>query len=201
MTVITTEKEPLKNLLNKDLNEMVASLATTFYNMYGKSDRGSLIDRHDLESEGFLASAIAYDSFDPTLGKFSTWAFPYIKNAMTNFCLKFRHPLSISANAARTDITALMDIGVLHLNWPDEDGHDFDIPVASGVDQASETIEFFFKGFSDFEQELLKEHLLDDYSLQEIAFKHGMSKSHVRVLIKRLQARMKARAVDYVKND
>jgi len=197
---VTTPKESLTELLDDNLNDMVASLATTYYNMYKYSDRGSLIEQEDLEGEGFIAVAIAHESFDPSRGKFRTWAFPYVNKAMTNFCLKFRHPLSISEKAARRDIPTIMDIGIMHLNWPDEDGNDFDIPVASGVDSSNETIEYFFHGFNKFEQKLLKENILDGDSLQEVALRHNLSKSQVRTIIIRLKDRMKLRVREYVEN-
>ena len=200
MTVETTSKESLTKLLDHDLNNMVASIATTYYKMYRDSDRGSLIEQEDLEGEGFAAVAIAYESFDPSRGKFRTWAFPYINKAMTNFCLKFRHPLSISEKAARFDMPSLMDIGVMHLNWPDEDGNDFDIPIASGIDTSNETIEYFFHGLNKFEQKLLKEHFLDGYSLQEVALRHNLCKSQAGTIIRRLRDRMQSRIKEYVEN-
>jgi RNA polymerase sigma factor (sigma-70 family) len=204
----TTEKLPLDALLNQDLHDMINSLASQFYGVHGKRNIHSvMISQEDLALEGYVGATIAYRSFDPDLGhtddvaqSFRTHAYPYIKNAMLTYCRKFGHSLSISEKAARDDLGAIINIGVIHIDQFDED-KEFDIPIGSGVEISQDVDEYFLAGFTEFERNLVKDHMIDGYSLQELSDKYGVSKSRAGEIIRKLTDRMRIRAENYVKDN
>jgi len=205
----TIEKPALDVLLDESLHTLIQCTASRFYSTYGKkSKHGVMIDQQDLASEGYAAIVVAYQSFNPDLGytdnavqSFRTHAFPYIKNAMLTYCRKFGHSLSISEKAARDEFQDIISIGVVHMDQLDED-EGFDVPVGSGMDSSQEDVEdFFMAGFSDFERSLVRDHVIDGYSLQEVSDRHNLSKSRAGEILRGLTERMKARAEKYVEND
>jgi DNA-directed RNA polymerase specialized sigma subunit len=166
-----------------------------------------MISQEDLALEGYVGATIAYGSFDPSLGhtddvvqSFRTHAFPYIKSAMLTYCRKFGHALSISEKAARDDLGSIIGIGVVHIDQFDDD-EEFDIPVGSGVEISQDVDEYFLAGFTELERNLVKDHMIDGYSLQELSNRHSVSKSRAGEIIRKLTERMKTRAENYVKDD
>lgn len=206
---ITTEKPPLETLLDHNLHNLVNCTASQFYGVYRKaSAHSAMVTQEDLALEGFVGATLAYESFDPSRGytddmvrSFRTHAFPYIKNAMLTYCRKFGHSLSISEKAAREEYGDLIGIGVIHIDQFDDD-EEFDIPVGSGIDHCSQDVEdYFLAGFSQLERDLVKGHIIDGYSLQELSDTHRISKSRAGEIIRGLTDRMKQRAENYVKDD
>ena len=205
----TIEKPALDVLLDESLHSLIQCTASRFYSTYGRKSRhGVMIDPQDLAGEGYAAVVVAYQSFNPDLGhtddavqSFRTHAFPYIKNAMLTYCRKFGHSLSISEKAARDEFQDIISIGVVHMDQLDED-ESFDVPVGSGMDSSQEDVEdFFMAGFSDFERSLVRDHVIEGYSLQEVSARHNLSKSRAGEIIRGLTERMKGRAEKYVEND
>lgn len=200
----TTEKTPLEVLFDKNLQDLINAMASTFYR--GKS-HSAMISQEDLANEGCLGATIAYESFDVSLGRtnnvaqsFRTHAYPYIKNAMLTYCRKFGHSLSISEKAARDELGLLINIGVVHIDQFGDD-EEFDIPVGSGVNVSQDVDEYFLVGFSEFERILIKDNIIDGYSLKDLSDRYHISKSRAGEIIRGLTERMKIRAEDYVKND
>lgn len=202
------EKPSLDALLNQNLHDMVNCLASQFYGTYGKRNIHSvMISQEDLALEGYVGVTIAYRSFNAGLGhtddvvrSFRTHAYPYIKNAMLTYCRKFGHSLSISEKAARDDLGVIINIGVIHIDQFDED-KEFDIPVGSGVEISQDVDEYFLAGFTKFERNLVKDHMIDGCSLQELSNEHGVSKSRAAEIIRKLTNRMRTRAENYVKDN
>lgn len=206
----TTTKPSLNQLTTQDLFDMINALASRYYGTYGRKNKNSsMISIEDLAAQGSLAATTAYSSFNPALATnpdlitaFRTHAYPYIKNAMLTYCKKFSHPLSISEKSARDEWGNVTSIGIIHIDQTyadSEDGQEqFDIPVGSGVEVLGyDAEEYFFAGFSDFERSLIKGYILDEYSLQELANQHKLSKSRVGEIIRNLTDRMKCRAECY----
>lgn len=202
------EKPSLDALLDQDLHDMVNCLASNCYASYGKRNMHSvMISQEELALEGYLGVTIAYRSFNTSLGytndvvrSFRTHAYPYIKNAMLTYCRKFSHPLSISEKAARNDMGSILNIGVIHIDQFDED-KEFDIPTGSGVEISQDVDEYFLAGFTELERNLVKNHMIDGYSLQELSDRHSISKSRAGEIIRKLTDRMKTRAENYVKDN
>jgi RNA polymerase sigma factor (sigma-70 family) len=193
-------KKPLEELLDSDTNDMIKCLASKYRTKYSRYNNSSMISQGDLVSEGYIGATVAYQTFDPTKASFRTYAFPYIINAMLTYCRKFSHALSISERSAREDFPMIAGISVIHIDQYDDDT-EFDIPVGSGVETTQDVDEYFLIGFNDFERELIKEYMLDEYSLQDLAIRHNMSKSRIGEIMRGLTDRMKMRAQNYDKDD
>lgn len=204
----TLEKPALDVLLDHNLHNLVQCTASQFYGVYGKHSAHSvMITQEDLALEGYTGVTVAYESFDPKLGftdniaqSFRTHVYPYIKSMMLTYCRKFGHSLSISEKAARYEFQDIISIGVVHIDQLDEDD-EFDVPMGSGVTISHDVDEYFLAGFSEFERSLVKEHIIDGYSLQEVSKRHGLSKSRAGEILRGLTARMRTRAESYVEND
>ena len=209
-----SEKPSLDALLDQNLHDLINATAFRFYAVYGKRFKNSaMISQEDLAQQGFYGTMTAYQSFDTSVGYddniipwFRSHAYPYIRNAMLTYCRKFSHSLSISEKAAREDWSEISSIGVVHIdNLNSDTGHDhdkFDIPIGSGLDALEQDIDdYFLAGFSQLERNLVKDHLIDGYSLQEVSKRHQLSKSRASEIIRGLRDRMKARAEDYVKDN
>lgn len=208
------EKPSLDALLDQNLHDLINATASRFYAVFAKrSQHSAMISQEDLAGQGFFGVMTAYRSFDPSVGYddnlipwFRSHAYPYIRNAMLTYCRKFSHSLSISEKAAREDWGEICNIGVIHIdhqhNSRDEHGAAFDIPVGSGVDMIGQDVDdYFLAGFSQLERNLVKDHLIDGYSLQEVSIRHQISKSRASEMIKGLKGRMRGRAENYVKDD
>jgi RNA polymerase sigma factor (sigma-70 family) len=203
----TLEKPTLDVLLDHNLHDLVQSMASKFNKSYGK--RGiysTMITHEDLATEGYVGVTVAYPSFNPDLGasdnvaqSFRTYAYPYIKSAMQTYCKKFSHALSISEKAARLHFQDITEIGTIYIDQLEEN-EEFDIPVASGIKFDSDIEDYLFIGFTNFERELMRDHIICDYSLQEVARRHGLSKSRVGEIVRDLTQRMKGRAEKYVQD-
>jgi RNA polymerase sigma factor (sigma-70 family) len=204
----TTEDPSLETLFDQNLQNFINAIAFRFYNTYGRGkSNSSMISQEDLANEGCLGATTAYRSFDPSLGytdnifqSFRTHAYPYIKNAMLTYCRKFGHSLSISEKAARDELGLLINIGVVHIDQFGDD-EEFDIPAGSGIDVSQDVDEYFLAGFTELECILIKDYMIDGYSLQELSDRHNISKSRAGEIIRGLTARMQTRAEDYAKND
>jgi hypothetical protein len=203
------EKPSLEILLTTDLINLINRTASQFYRIHGKkSIHSAMITQEDLAQQGFYATIVAYDSFNPDLCvnddlaiAFRTHAFLYIRDAMSTYCRKFGHTLSISNHAARDNgLSAMMDIGVIHIDQFEND-EEFDIPIGSGVDTSQDLDDYFFAGFSALERDLVKDHMIDGYSLQELSIRHKISKSRAGEIIRKLTERMRIRAQQYVENN
>ena len=200
MTDDTLEKKPLEELLDSDTNDMIACLASRYRAKYNRQSNSSMISQGDLVSEGYVGATVAYQTYDPEKASFRTYAFPYIINAMLTYCRKFSHALSISERSAREDFPVIAGINVIHIDQYDDET-EFDIPVGSGVETNQDVDEYFLTGFNDFERELVKDHMLNGCSLQDLAIRHDMSKSRIGEIMRGLTDRMKMRAQNYDKDD
>ena len=197
-------KPVLDVLLNQNVHDLINCMAANFYRTYGgRNSHSPMISQEDLALEGYVGMTLAYESFDPSLGhtdnvdtSFRTYIYPYVKNAMSTYCRKFSHSLTISEKSARDDMHSLINIGVVHIDQFD-DNDKFDIPVGSGVQASEDVNEHFLAGFSQFERELVKDHMIDGYSLQEISHRHQISKSRAGEIIRNLTKRMKQKAESY----
>lgn len=203
----TLEKPALDVLLDHNLHNLIQCTASHFYGVYGKRKHGVMITQEELALEGYVGVTVAYESFDPNLGftdnaiqSFRTHAYLYIKNAMLTYCRKFGHSLSISEKAARSEFKDIISIGVVHIDQLDDD-EEFDVPVGSGVEVSQDVDEYFLAGFTDFERSLVKDRIIDGYSLQEVSARHGLSKSRAGEILRELTERMRIRAENYVKDD
>lgn len=204
----TTEKPSLDILLDQNLSNLINCTASQFFGKYGKHNSNSaMITQEDLAQQGFFGAMTAYESFDPSLGYddnvipwFRAHAYPYIKNSMLTYCRKFAHSLSISEKAARDDWGSMVEIGVVHIDQFDDD-EEFDVPVGSGVEVSQDVDEYFLAGFTQLERDLVKDHMIDGYSLQELSDRHRISKSRAGEIIRGLADRMKAKAESYEQND
>lgn len=211
------KKPSLDALLDQDLHDLINATAYNFYTVYGKHNSCSvMISQEDLALEGYVGIATAYASFDPNFGyannpakaSFRTYAYPYMKNAMLTYCRKFGHQLSISEKSARDDIDLLRAIHIFHIdnNDADERLHNdyttFDIPTGSGVDILGQDVDdYFLVGFTEFERNLVKDHLINGYSLSEVSGRHQISKSRASEIIRGLKERMTERAKRYVEDN
>lgn len=201
----TLEKPALDVLLDHQLHSLVQCTASQFFGVYRRrSPHSVMITQEDLATEGYVGVTVAYESFNPNLGatsniaqSFRTYVYPYIKNAMLTYCRKFGHTLSISEKSARFDLPEMAGIGVVHIDQLDED-EEFDIPAGSGVESLSDVEDFFFAGFSEFERNLVKDHIIEGYSLQELSDRHGLSKSRAGEILRGLTDRMRSKAEEYV---
>ena len=201
-------KLSLDALLDQNLHDLVNCTASRYYGAYGKGRPNSImITQEDLALEGYVGIATAYESFDPSRGfsdnekqSFRTHIYPYMRNAMLTYCRKFGHSLSISEKSAREDLNTIINIGVIHIDQCNED-EEFDIPIGSGVQASRDIDEYFLIGFTDFECLLVKDHILDGYSLQELSDRHQISKSRAGEIIRGLMDRMRIRAEYYIDND
>lgn len=204
---VVLEKPPLDTLLDHDLHNLIQCMASRFCSKYRKHSLHSvMITQEDLALEGYLGVTIAYESFDANMGftdniaqSFRTHAYPYIQNAMSTYCRKFIHTLSISEKAARSELPSMTDINIVHIDQLED--INFDIPIGSGMNVSYDIDEYFFKGFNHFECSLVKDHILEGYSLRETSQRHGLSKSRTREIISNLIQRMKARAELYVQDN
>lgn len=197
----TTEKESLDNLFDENLNDTVSALAQTYYQAYRHNAHGkSMITVEDLEGEGAMALTVAYRTFDPNKGRFATWAYPYIRNAMQQYCLRFCHTLSISRQAARTELPQMLGVGVVHIDQLEE-GSEFDIPVNSGMNSLDEARDHFFSGLGGFERKLMEDYLLNDLSLRQVAMRNQISASRAGKIIRKATDEIKDKVEAYVKND
>lgn len=199
----TIEKKPLEELLDTDTMDMINCMATKYATKYGRGAHCSMINHSDLVSEGYVGATVAYQAFDPSKpASFRTFAFPYIRNAMMSYCRRYSHTLSISERAARRDYGDITDIGVVHIDQFDDEDGEFDIPMGSGVEAGSVDIdEYFLVGFSELEAGLVKDHMLNGYSLQDLANKYGISKTSAGETLRGLKDRMRERATRYVEDN
>jgi len=201
---ITIETPSLSTLFDQNLQNLINAMASSFYVTHGRGRaHGSMISQEDLANEGCLGATTAYTSFDPSLGhtgdavqSFRTHAFPYIKNAMSTYCRKFGHPLSISEKAARDELGSITGIGVVHIDQFGDD-EEFDVPVGSGIEVSQDVDEYFLAGFTELERILVKDYMIDGYSLQELSDRHNISKSRAGEIIRGLAGRMRERAERY----
>jgi RNA polymerase sigma factor (sigma-70 family) len=212
----TIEKPSLETLLTSEILDLVSATASQFYAIYGRRSKHSvMITQEDLASHGYLAATVAYKSFDPNLAfntdlvtAFRTYAFPYIRSAMMTYCRKFSHPMSISEKSAREEWGTISSIGIVHIDHMNgakcggDESDQFDIPIGSGVDSLEQDInDYFFAGFTEFERKLVRDHMIDGYSLQELSSRYNISKSRAGEIIRGLTDRMRERAENYVEND
>lgn len=194
------EKPSLDDLLDDNLKNMIAALASSYYKSYQHNVHGSaLITHEDLNAEGLMAITLAHQSFDPARGAFRTWAYPYINHAMNGYCLKYCHTLSISYKAARTDLHNMLNVGVVHIDQLEE-GCEFDVPAGSGVGSIKEAEDYLFDGLGCFERQLVEDYLVHNLSLRQVAFRNKMSPSRAGNIIRRVTDGLKARMEEYVKN-
>jgi RNA polymerase sigma factor (sigma-70 family) len=197
----TTEKQSLDNLFDENLNDTVNALAQTYYQAYRNNTHGrALISVEDLEGEGAMALTVAYRSYDPNKGKFSTWAYPYVRNAMQEYCLRFCHTLSISRQAARTELPKMLGVGVVHIDQLEE-GSEFDIPAGSGMQSLDEARDYFFSSLGGFERKLMEDYLLNNLSLRQVAMRNQISASRAGKIIRKATDDIKVKVEEYVKND
>jgi len=204
----TLEKPSLDVLLTQDLHDLVQCTASRYFGFYGrKATHSVMIAQENLAQEGYVAVMVAYESFDPLKASskdmvraFRTHAFPYIKNAMLVYCRKFCHTLSISDKDARYDFDKMVSVGVVHMDQLDED-EEFDLPVGSGVEVSQDVDDYFLVGFSDFERKIVRDHIINGYSLQEVANIYGISKSRAREVVDSLKRRMRSRIEGYDQNN
>ncbi len=217
MSNTTTEKPSLDTLLDKNLHNLINATAYKYYAKYTRSNRDTsiMVTQEDLALEGYLAVTKAYESFNATRGftddymiSFRTYVHPYITNAMRTYCCRFSHTLSISERAAREDFEAISSIGVIHIDKKDHVTHgyqgqyDFDIPVGSGVDVSQIDMEdYLLQGLSPMERNLVKDHILDGYTLRTIAKRYNIAPSRAGQIIKGLKDRIKEKVERYVKDD
>ena len=204
---ITEEKLTLEYLLNQDLHNLINCTASQFYNNYGRNSKSAMLTQEYIAGEGYFAINIAYQSFEPRLGtnedvriSFRTYAFPYIKNAMLVYCRKFGHSLSIGEKAARDELGAIRDVGVVHIDQFDDD-EEFDIPVGSGVESSQDVDDYFMAGFTDLQKDLIRGHIIDGFPLQVVSDRNDISKSRASEIIRELKERMRERAENYEQND
>lgn len=201
-TTHSLDKPTLESLIsNPDFSRTAQNLANHYARIYRNN---AMIDPADLLSEALLAATTAYISFDVTRGvTFKTHAFPYMKHAVQTYCNKFCHILTISEKAARDNLGAMTDIGILRIDQhpAGEDGGEFDIPVGSGLDLHYDIEEFFFAGFSELEKNLVRDYLVNDLSIRELSAKYNISKSRIGSIISGLTHRMQERARNYAEND
>lgn len=197
-------KPSLESLLdNKDFKDMLNAVAyTALRSSYRFSQSHPIISKQDLVSEGIAAACSAYRNFDPAKGAWCSYVYMYIKNAMQTFCKKFCHSLSISEKESREYLGDMTKIGVTRIDAPlsdDQQSSDYLLPPsASGVDiHADDLDEFYLRGFQPIEITMFKEHLLEDRTLQDIANRHGVTKSTVNTTINMMYARIKERIEYY----
>ena len=207
------EKPSLDALHDQDLHDLINATAYNFYAAYSKhSSCSAMISQEDLALEGYVGITTAYVSFDPNFGyinnvakvSFRTYAYPYMKNAMLTYCRKFSHSLSISEKSAREDWNDICNIGIIHIDdhQGSGDNHTFDIPIGSGVDILEQDIDgYFLVGFTEFECNLVKDYLINGYSLTEVSSRNQISKSRASEIIRGLKERMQERAKRYVEDD
>lgn len=160
-----------------------------------------VVSRQDLISEGIAAACSAYKNFDPAKGAWNSYTYMYVRNAMQVFSKKFCHQLSISERDSREHLEEMTSIGVIRIDQMTyEKGDDetkFDIPGCSGVEVPEFNEAFYFKGSSDLEISMFKDHIIEDKTLQEIAIKYKTSKSNVYNTIQRMSLRIKERVQVY----
>ena len=201
------EKPALDVLLDNNLHNLVQATASRYYSAYGRYAAHSvMISQENLAQEGYVGLTVSYDSFDPNLGhtkdvaqSFRTHCYPYIKNAMLTYCRKYGHALSISEKAARDEFKDIISIGVVHMDQLDED-EEFDLPIGSGMESFQEE-DYLLEGFSEFERSLVRDNMIDGYSLQEISERHSVSKSRAGEILRRLTERMRIKAENYDQNN
>ena len=202
------EKPALDVLLDHSIHSLVRCMASRFRQNHGrKAPHSVMLSEEDIAHEGYIGVTVAYTSFDPNKGhtddmvkSFRTHCFPYIKSAMLTYCRKFGHSLSISEKAARYDFNDLIGIGIVHMDQLPED-ESFDLPIGSGVDATQDVDEYFMTGFTQLERNMIRDNVIDGYSLQEVADRYNLSKSRAGEILRGLMERMRARAEDYVKNN
>jgi len=115
---------------------------------------------------------------------------------MLTYCRKFGHSLSISEKDARSEFKNIINIGVVHIDQLNED-EEFDLPVGSGVEVSRDADEYLLAGFSEFERKLIRDNIIEGYSLQEIAGRYSLSKSRTGEILRSLTRRMRKRAENY----
>lgn len=186
-------KPELDSLLDKNLDNLIQGLAHKYFWRHGKNQSTSIVSQKDLVSEGYLGAIVAYESFDTAFNtKFSTHAYPYIVNAMSAYCRKFGHPLSISEKSARTDLEALSGIKTTHIDQLEE----FDVP-SSGMELPPEIDKELLLGLSQLESDLLLDHVVMGYSLAELGQIYKMSKSRAGEMIRSSKQRIRERIKNY----
>ena len=205
MTDSKTTQPPAEELFDQNLADMIHGMATGYFRKYGKNSSSIMIRTDDLETEGYLGATVAYQTFDYRQGatnnhiqSFRTYAFPYIKAAMNAYCRRYSHVLSISERDSRDNMNSINSIQVVRIDQPQKDADYFDIPVGSGMELPQEVSEHLFAGLSALEVKLIKGHILEDHSLQELADEHGLSKSRTGEIVRAAKNKMKERVVDYV---
>lgn len=78
----------------KYTNELITENMNLVYGVYNDLFKNTsyFIDKDDMIGEGMLALVKAGNTFQDSKGKFSTYAYVCIKNAMTNYANKeFKH--------------------------------------------------------------------------------------------------------------
>lgn len=205
MTNEMTTKPLAEELFDQDLADMISGMATGNFRKYGRHGSGIMVTVNDLKDEGYLAAIVAYQTFDHRLGatsnymqSFRTYAYRYIKTAMSAYCRRYNHVLSISERDSRDHMDVINDIQVIHIDHQTENSDGFDIPVGSGVEAPQEVSDHLFVGLSTLETNLIKGHIIDECSLQELAVQYGLSKSRAGELIREAKNKMKERGRDYV---
>lgn len=200
------DKPTLESLVtNKDFVSMVKALAyKTIRASYRFSTEHPIVSQEDLISEGITAACNAYKNFDPSKGAWTSYTYMYVLNAMQTFWKKNCHQLSISEKESRDHLEDMTKINIVRIAREDRDhgSINFDIPVGSGVEVGQDEFEeFYFRGFSPVDVAMFKEHVFEDKTLQEIAFKYKVSKSNVYTTIQKLSQRMKDRIEYYEQED
>lgn len=200
------EKPTLESLITSpDFVSMLKNLAAKTLRISDRfTDEHPLVSKPDLISEGVTAACNVYKNFDPAKGKWTSYTFMYVLNAMQTFAKRNCHQLSISEKEARNHLCDMTKIGVVRIHREDRarhGGETFDIPVGSGVEiDQNEVDEFYFRGFSQMEVEIFKEHVFEDKTFQQISNERNLSKSSIYLIIERLSRRMKERIQEHEEN-
>lgn len=198
------EKLPLQTLVSEDsFQKTLMNLVNHYSTRYISRESNGVIDSSDLFNEAILGAATAYRTYDPNRGVlFKTYAYPYMKHLIESHCKRYCHSLTISEKASRDNLCDMTDVGLIYIDQLIDNEqyseNDFDIPVGSGVEYSDDVNEYFFMGFSNFEKQIARDHMINNYSLAELAIKYSISKSRAGSIIKGLIERMKDRARRYV---
>lgn len=126
----------------------------------------------DVVSEAFLKAARAFDRFDPTRSKFSTWVIAIAKNCMISY---YRKPSSAPLEAIPPTLVAVTD---------DEQDSFADAQLA----------EHLLTLLSDEERELVFMKYYREMRNKEIANELGINASTVSTKLSRAMAKMRAAA-------
>lgn len=182
-------KPPLAELLNRDFNDMVRSMACKCARPFSNHP---LITVSDLESEGMLAALKAYERFDPDKGSFSTYAFTFVDRAMKLYVLKHRFRLSASNKDLRNNFAEVQEAnsGMMNVDTV-EIAHTPVMPI--GIDLE----EFFLRGFDDSQREIARDRFVHGMGITDLANKHGLSTSGIDRVLTSLRAKLQVRGRVY----